>query len=875
MKTRSTCPPFRIMALAFCLMLSPLARAEEASTEGYRGIWFTLGQYRGQKYGDKYAGGLGTYTAKHVPIAAYAAEANKTFFTYGGTIHNQRHLLIMAGSYDHNDGTVSRPTLVHDKQGVTDPHDNASICIDDDGHVWIFVSGRGRARPGFKYRSVEPYSIDEFERVTQEEMTYPQPWYLPKTGFVHMFTKYARGRDLYWETSPDGREWSEDHKLVGFGGHYQVTGRLGTRIVSAFNWHPEHRVDRRTNLYFIQTHDHGHTWTNIHGEALTVPLESPDNPALVRDYAGEGMLVYMKDINFDAEGNPVIMYVTSHGHSAGPEGDPRELCVAHWDGSQWQFHSISRTDHNYDMGSLHIEPDGTWRAIAPTIDGPQVYGTGGEMAMWVSRDRGVSWELEQQITSGSLYNHTYARRPMPAHPDFYALWADGNAFEMSPSRLYFTNQAGDQTYVLPETMTQPRMRPEKYLTPTIHSVNVGTGWAKNTVNAPIFRQHALTTHGQTQYIAFYNDAGEVVLGRRPIDREAWELVTTRYKGDVRDAHNAISMAVDGRGVLHLAWDHHGHPLQYARSVAPGSLELTDPQPMTGVNEASVTYPEFYNLASGDLLFLYREGVSGRGQTMLNRYDVATGEWSPVQHPLIDGQGQRNAYTNQIAIDHRGFWHISWVWRESGDVATNHGLCYARSEDQGKTWVKTDGTPYTLPITAWNAEVVQNVPQKNGLINQCSMAVDSRGRPMIATYYRPSGADVPQYHLVWFDGTEWHAQQVTKRRTPFDLSGGGTKRIPMSRPKLAVDDQDRIYMLFRDAERGDRVSVAICDDPTRAVWTRTDLTRDSVGQWEPCYDQQRWQQDNVMHIYVQRVGQGDGETLENLPAQMISVLEWTP
>lgn len=32
---------------------------------GCRGIWFTLGQV--SEYGDKYSGGLGTYTANHIP----------------------------------------------------------------------------------------------------------------------------------------------------------------------------------------------------------------------------------------------------------------------------------------------------------------------------------------------------------------------------------------------------------------------------------------------------------------------------------------------------------------------------------------------------------------------------------------------------------------------------------------------------------------------------------------------------------------------------------------------------------------------------------------------------------------------------------------
>ena len=53
-----------------------------AKDDGYRGIWFTLGQK--SEFGDKYSGGLGTYTANHVPMAIYAKEANKTFFVYGG-----------------------------------------------------------------------------------------------------------------------------------------------------------------------------------------------------------------------------------------------------------------------------------------------------------------------------------------------------------------------------------------------------------------------------------------------------------------------------------------------------------------------------------------------------------------------------------------------------------------------------------------------------------------------------------------------------------------------------------------------------------------------------------------------------------------------
>ncbi len=406
-------------------------------------------------------------------------------------------------------------------------------------------------------------------------------------------------------------------------------------------------------------------------------------------------------------------------------------------------------------------------------------------------------------------------------------------------------------------------------------VPVTTGWAKNSVNATIFRTNSVTTHADTQYIAFYSEDSHVVLAKRKLAATKWRIRKTRYKGNTKDAHNGISIAVDGSGILHMSWDHHCDPLNYCRSVAPGSLELTDKMPMTGQNENKVTYPEFYNLPDGDLLFLYRDGGSGNGNTMLNRYDVKTQKWSAVQHPLIDGQGRRNAYTNQIAIDKDGNWHISWCWRETGDVATNHDICYAKSTNAGKTWLKSTGEKYILPITADNAEYVCRIPQKSELINQTTMTVDSKGRPLTATYWRPEGTKVPQYHLTYYDGQKWNTTQITNRKTSFTLSGGGTKRLPISRPKILADSQDRIYLIFRDAERNGRASVAVCQDPKRIQWRIEDLTDHSVGLWEPSYDSVLWQRENVLHLFLQNVEQKDRDVMEDIPPTMVAVLEWTP
>ncbi|PQO46979.1 BNR-4 repeat-containing protein [Blastopirellula marina] len=462
-------PKSLILVYLFALLVAPgvvaaqettPSRSEPRRIEGYRGIWFDLGQR--SEFGSKYSGGLGTYTAKHHPLAVYAPAAEKTFFVYGGTTQkDERHLLAMVSYYDHRTNQVPQPVVVHDKDGVDDPHDNPSIQIDEKGHLWVFVSGRGRKRPGFIYRSQKPYDIESFQRVAEREFTYPQPWWIDDTGFLFLFTKYTHGRELYWSVSnAEGESWSEDQKLAGMGGHYQVSNQQNGRVITAFNMHPGGNVDLRTNLYFLQTADNGQTWTTAAGEKVETPLTVPQNRALVHDYRSEGRLVYMKDIGFDADGNPVVLYLTSSHHQPGPGGDPRTWNLAHWTGSEWAIHEITHSTHNYDMGSLYIEEDGTWRIIGPTQPGPQQHGTGGEIAVWISEDQGKNWEKTRSVTQNSTQNHGYVRRPKNAHEDFYGFWADGNPDEISKSHLYFTNQSGDQVWRLPYDMEEAFATPE-------------------------------------------------------------------------------------------------------------------------------------------------------------------------------------------------------------------------------------------------------------------------------------------------------------------------------------------------------------------------------------------------------------------------------
>ncbi len=453
----------------------PVALNQKA--DGYRGIWY-MNQPSNDEYVYKYSGGLGTYCAKHKPFAIYSKEVDKTFFCYGGTTEeSNRHLLHMVSFYDHKTKTVPRPTILLDKK-TNDAHDNPVISMDGQGYIWIFSTSHGTSRPSYIHRSSQPYDIDQFERVAAtrldgdkqvpiDNFSYMQAWHQPDKGFLCFFTRYGypAARTICSMSSRDGVSWSSWQRLAAIGqGHYQVSS-LGSGVAgSAFNYHPEKKgLNWRTNLYYVETPDFGKTWRTVDRKPLALPLREVENPALVHDYAAEGLNVYLKDIRFDEKDRPIILYITSKGYESGPKNNPRTWTLARWTGEEWSIHPVTNSDNNYDTGSLSLVAADDWRVVGPTETGPQAFNPGGEVAMWRSRDQGGTWEKMRQLTGGSPRNHTYVRCPVDAHPGFFAIWADGHGRKPSESRLYFSDRAG-QVYQLPARMEGERAKPQVVVT---------------------------------------------------------------------------------------------------------------------------------------------------------------------------------------------------------------------------------------------------------------------------------------------------------------------------------------------------------------------------------------------------------------------------
>lgn len=398
-------------------------------------------------------------------------------------------------------------------------------------------------------------------------------------------------------------------------------------------------------------------------------------------------------------------------------------------------------------------------------------------------------------------------------------------------------------------------------------------WAGSSVNVLAGVHQTLFTESTYQYTAFYNAEGYLTLGKRRLGEDRWQLHKTTYKGNVKDAHNHISLVVDGDNYLHVAWDHHNNALHYARGVAPGSLLLDEPDSMVGSQEQSVTYPQFFRLPDGDLLFQYRDGGSGNGQLVMNRYNTKNHRWQRIHNSLIDGQGKRSAYWD-MAQDKQGHLHLAWIWRETPDVSSNHDIAYARSTDGGRSWTTLNGKPLKLPLNQANADYALKIPPKSNLMNPPVVAADNEGHPFIASYWSPKPKAKPRYHVIYATEGHWEQMEGPEADEYFSLNGNGTKHPPMSRPVLLVEssnksgadkaadekatgeDVDWVHLIYRN-HLGQLV-VASADKLEQPTWKERLLIKDSLGAWEPTIDPVQWNRLGQVQMLVQPVEQLDGD-----------------
>lgn len=316
----------------------------------------------------------------------------------------------------------------------------------------------------------------------------------------------------------------------------------------------------------------------------------------------------------------------------------------------------------------------------------------------------------------------------------------------------------------------------------VRVVDIEPVWSGHPVN------FTLLTHGDVQFAAFYDASRQMTLAQRKIGSSEWQLkkLPTHIGWD---SHNSVTLALDRHGILHVTGNMHNVPLIYFRSTQPLDVSSLEPvQTMTGQAEDKVTYPVFLHGPANELIFSYRNGRSGRGDTFYNVYDEESRSWRRLlDQPILNGEDRMNAYPVGPIKGPDGYFHLSWVWRDTSAAETNHDLSYARSRDLLR-WEAPDGRTLALPLTLGSPGlIVDPVPVNGGIINSSGRVGFDAANQVIMAYHKFDDNGKTQLYLARFENGVWRSYQASEWDHRWEFSGGGSIVFEIRHGSVSVLD----------------------------------------------------------------------------------------
>jgi len=343
---------------------------------------------------------------------------------------------------------------------------------------------------------------------------------------------------------------------------------------------------------------------------------------------------------------------------------------------------------------------------------------------------------------------------------------------------------------------------------------VGAVWSGHPVD------FALVAKGDTVYAAYYHGNTKQIVVAMKTPGGSWrsKSLTGAAATVGWDSHNSLTMVIDGQGLLHLAGNMHNNPIRYWRSNVPGEIDsLVQVTSMVGTQEASVTYPVFVKALNGDLAFIYRDGGSGAGNHIINKWNPTTKTWSRLLGTnLFTGSsttGTRSVYFGDNdagpVAGPDGWYHLFWFWRATSDAATTHRVSYMRSLNL-TSWVTAGGTSVTLPVSFDNnpGVIVDNVPQFAGLINRGQIGFDSQNRPIISYHKHDStvAGGYTQAYNARLENGAWVVYKTTSWPYRWSFGGQGSLVIQIQLGPVTRQPDGRLTQWYSHWQLGRGIMV---------------------------------------------------------------------
>lgn len=240
--------------------------------------------------------------------------------------------------------------------------------------------------------------------------------------------------------------------------------------------------------------------------------------------------------------------------------------------------------------------------------------------------------------------------------------------------------------------------------------------------------------------------------------------------------NQLKLRLTKKGYVHLCANMHCSDLVYYKSHTPYSIDNMQKMSMVGIDETRwCTYPNFL-IGNDQFCFHYRFGMSGNGIDIFNIYDESSGWKRFLDAPLFDGQGKNNAYFYGPVVSADGSYHLAWCWRSNGDCSSNWNVNYAYSKDL-QIWSNLKGDSKSIPITpADDLFIVDNVPEKGGLLNGLIvLGFDEKNKPIIV-YHKYDTSGNSNIFACYHNETAkslWEYRKLTNWGWKWEFSGYGS------------------------------------------------------------------------------------------------------
>lgn len=240
----------------------------------------------------------------------------------------------------------------------------------------------------------------------------------------------------------------------------------------------------------------------------------------------------------------------------------------------------------------------------------------------------------------------------------------------------------------------------------------------------------ISHHGKT-HVAWLDSPPQGFCVRiATLDHQSGQWSPTYTVGEAKDNHGGPALTIDSQGHLHIAHFPHHDPFRYRRSKRPNDASEWEDEVQFGER---LTYPTLICGPDDKLYFSARRSFGDRPWIVELWEKKPNRNWNRVG-PILSSRHKGYAHFQESLAwgpDHQTI-HLCCRFHEKSDKESYGRLqtvAYMKSDDFGRTWRRSDGSPIKGPITPDNVEVLDQGGEdfERGLRTGC-LAVSPIGQP---------------------------------------------------------------------------------------------------------------------------------------------------